>query len=177
MQETPFAFQKSVLHHGDCLIWLKAQPERSIHAVVTDPPYGLYEYTDKNQEKIHFQRQCAVLCKGGVLTSTSSNHRSSFDVAPAQWCYRTQPQERHSPALTEENEPDSFGRNWLRNYGPCRLQSHRCFTPRCGRFTDGGEFTRRRRRLALVFVNPLDPSAFSPAMAVPASRRQVPGTR
>ena len=39
MQETPFAFQKSVLNHGDCLVWAEGQLERSIHAVVTDPPY------------------------------------------------------------------------------------------------------------------------------------------
>ena len=52
MQETPFAFQKSALHHGDCLVWLKGQPERSIHAVVTDPPYGLYEYTEEQQTKL-----------------------------------------------------------------------------------------------------------------------------
>ena len=52
MQETPFAFQKSVLHHDDCLVWLKGQPERSIHAVVTDPPYGLHEYTEEQQTKL-----------------------------------------------------------------------------------------------------------------------------
>ena len=52
MQEKPFAFQKSVLHHGDCLVWLKVRPQRSIHAVVTDPPYGLYEYTDEQQTKL-----------------------------------------------------------------------------------------------------------------------------
>ena len=52
MQETPFAFQKSVLHHDDCLVWLKARPERSIHAVVTDPPYGLHEYTEEQQTKL-----------------------------------------------------------------------------------------------------------------------------
>ena len=52
MQETPFAFQKSVLHHDDCLVWINRQPECSIHAVVTDPPYGLYEYTEEQQTKL-----------------------------------------------------------------------------------------------------------------------------
>jgi site-specific DNA-methyltransferase (adenine-specific) len=52
MPETPFAFQKSVLHHDDGLLWVKGQPERSIHAVVTDPPYGLYEYTEEQQTKL-----------------------------------------------------------------------------------------------------------------------------
>ena len=52
MQETSFAFQKSVLYHDDCSVWVKGQPERSIHAVVTDPPYGLYEYTEEQQAKL-----------------------------------------------------------------------------------------------------------------------------
>ena len=50
--EATFAFQKSVLHHGDCSAWLQRQPECSIHAVVTDPPYGLYEYTEEQQSKL-----------------------------------------------------------------------------------------------------------------------------
>lgn len=52
MPETPFAFQKSVLHHDDCLVWVKEQSGCSIHAVVTDPPYGLYEYTEEQQTKL-----------------------------------------------------------------------------------------------------------------------------
>ena len=50
--ETPFAYGKSVLYHGDCFDWIKRQPECSIHAVVTDPPYGLYEYTEEQQTKL-----------------------------------------------------------------------------------------------------------------------------
>lgn len=40
------------LHLGDCLEWLDSQPPGSIHAIVTDPPYGLKEYTPKEQEKL-----------------------------------------------------------------------------------------------------------------------------
>ena len=50
--EAPFAYQQSTLYHDDCLAWVKAQPDRSIHAVVTDPPYGLYEYTEEQQAKL-----------------------------------------------------------------------------------------------------------------------------
>ena len=32
--------------------WLKHQERTSIHAVVTDPPYGLVEYSSKEQEKL-----------------------------------------------------------------------------------------------------------------------------
>jgi DNA modification methylase len=40
------------LHHADCFDWLAAQEPASIHAVVTDPPYGLVEYTTKETEKL-----------------------------------------------------------------------------------------------------------------------------
>ena len=36
----------------DCIVWLSQQPEMSIHGVVTDPPYGMVEYTSKEQEKL-----------------------------------------------------------------------------------------------------------------------------
>src|SRR5207245_3522258 len=39
-----FEFGKSELFEGDCIEWLRQRAERSVHAVVTDPPYGLVEY-------------------------------------------------------------------------------------------------------------------------------------
>jgi DNA modification methylase len=39
------------LHQGDCFEWMDAQPPDSIHAIVTDPPYGLKEYSAREQEK------------------------------------------------------------------------------------------------------------------------------
>lgn len=36
----------------DCVEWLKARAEHSIHAIVTDPPYGLKEYTAKEKKKL-----------------------------------------------------------------------------------------------------------------------------
>ena len=47
------------LFHGDCFAWLGEQEDRSFHAVVTDPPYGLHEYTSEQQEKLRNR-------KGGV---------------------------------------------------------------------------------------------------------------
>lgn len=44
------------LHHADCFDWLGAQEPASIHAVVTDPPYGLVEYTTKETEKLRSGR-------------------------------------------------------------------------------------------------------------------------
>ena len=50
---TPFATVGNVaLYVGDCLDWLNVQPPNSIHGVVTDPPYGLVEYTPQQQRKL-----------------------------------------------------------------------------------------------------------------------------
>jgi site-specific DNA-methyltransferase (adenine-specific) len=43
-------FGSSWIIHADCFEWLKRLPENSIHAVVTDPPYGVKEY-DADQLK------------------------------------------------------------------------------------------------------------------------------
>lgn len=44
------------LHLADCLVWMDAQPERSVHAIVTDPPYGLREYTTEEKRKLRSRR-------------------------------------------------------------------------------------------------------------------------
>ncbi|MEQ6561413.1 DNA methyltransferase [Pseudomonas aeruginosa] len=43
---------QATLFHTDCFDWLASQPAASVHAVVTDPPYGLVEYTTKETEKL-----------------------------------------------------------------------------------------------------------------------------
>ena len=45
-------FGRTTLLEADCFEWLRQQPENSIHAVVTDPPYGLVEYAPEQQEKL-----------------------------------------------------------------------------------------------------------------------------
>jgi len=40
------------LHHGDCFSWLDARPPHSVHAIVTDPPYGLKEFSDEEKQKL-----------------------------------------------------------------------------------------------------------------------------
>lgn len=40
----------------DCVEWMDARAEHSIHAVVTDPPYGLKEYTAKEKKKLRQRR-------------------------------------------------------------------------------------------------------------------------
>ena len=40
------------LYHDDCFEWLKRRRAKSIHAVITDPPYGLVEYSEVEQRKL-----------------------------------------------------------------------------------------------------------------------------
>lgn len=40
------------LYRDDCFDWLARQPEHTVHAVVTDPPYGLKEFTDVETTKL-----------------------------------------------------------------------------------------------------------------------------
>lgn len=40
------------LHQADCFEWLASQKPASVQAVVTDPPYGLVEYTAKETAKL-----------------------------------------------------------------------------------------------------------------------------
>lgn len=54
-----FSFGRSNLVHADCIDWLKSRQPNSIHAVVTDPPYGLFEYSVEQQDKLRAK-------KGGV---------------------------------------------------------------------------------------------------------------
>lgn len=42
---------QSLLVHADCFEWLGRIPENSLHAIVTDPPYGVKEYDFDQLEK------------------------------------------------------------------------------------------------------------------------------
>ena len=54
--EEPFHFRNATMVHGDCFDWLGDRADNSIHAVVTDPPYGLQEYTPTEQRKLRSGR-------------------------------------------------------------------------------------------------------------------------
>ncbi|MGH7810903.1 MAG: DNA-methyltransferase [Candidatus Binatia bacterium] len=55
----PVRFDKASLFHADCFDWIERQPDGCFHAVVTDPPYGLHEYSPEQQAKLRVR-------KGGV---------------------------------------------------------------------------------------------------------------
>jgi site-specific DNA-methyltransferase (adenine-specific) len=48
----PFTVGSATLFHADCFDWIEKQKDNSIHAVVTDPPYGLHEYAPDQQLKL-----------------------------------------------------------------------------------------------------------------------------
>ncbi len=59
MEVDAFAFDyqahkvgRSLIVHADCFEWLRRLPENSLHAVVTDPPYGVKEYDPDQIEKM-----------------------------------------------------------------------------------------------------------------------------
>ena len=45
-------FGNASLYYEDCFDWLTERRPDSIHGVVTDPPYGLHEYTPAQQSKL-----------------------------------------------------------------------------------------------------------------------------
>jgi site-specific DNA-methyltransferase (adenine-specific) len=51
-QTKSFQHGQATLLLDDCLLWLERQSINSIHAVVTDPPYGLVEYSELEQQKL-----------------------------------------------------------------------------------------------------------------------------
>ncbi len=70
--EEPVTIGNATLVHADCFDWLDTREDNSIHAVVTDPPYGLHEYTPQQQSKMRKG-------KGGVwrIPPTFDGHQRS----------------------------------------------------------------------------------------------------
>lgn len=50
--QPPQRIGRAQLFHADCFDWLEKQEDNSFHAVLTDPPYGLHEYTPEQQAKL-----------------------------------------------------------------------------------------------------------------------------
>ncbi|WP_119391333.1 DNA-methyltransferase [Taklimakanibacter lacteus] len=54
--EQSFKIDRATLLQAECFEWLRSCEPRSVQAVVTDPPYGLVEYTDGEQAKLREAR-------------------------------------------------------------------------------------------------------------------------
>ncbi len=90
--ETPvFTWGDTALYHADSLVWLASQPANSLHAIVTDPPYGLVEFSEKEQAKLRKGKggiwripptrdgsQRSPLPRFTVLSSTELDELSDF---------------------------------------------------------------------------------------------------
>ena len=56
MKDLAFSFESKLIGssriiHADCFEWLGKEPQNSLHAIVTDPPYGVKEYDFDQLEK------------------------------------------------------------------------------------------------------------------------------
>jgi site-specific DNA-methyltransferase (adenine-specific) len=86
-----------MLYQDDCFRWLRDRRDRSIHAVVTDPPYGLVEYSAVEQAKMRRG-------KGGV-----------WRIPPAfDGCTRSPLPRFTTLTATHVNNLVEFFRNWGR---------------------------------------------------------------
>jgi DNA modification methylase len=98
----PSRYGRSVLVQADCLDWLRGRPANSIHAVVTDPPYGLHEYSEEQQQKLRNG-------KGGV-----------WRIPPAFDGIRRSPLPRFTVLKQADiKELEDFFYLWARALTPC----------------------------------------------------------
>lgn len=55
-QKATHALGRATFVHTDCFDWMRGRTARSIEAIVTDPPYGLLEYSDSEQARLRAGR-------------------------------------------------------------------------------------------------------------------------
>ncbi|MGQ0656944.1 MAG: DNA-methyltransferase [Chromatiales bacterium] len=100
-QPEPLCCGRAQLYLADCLEWLRGRAANSIHAVVTDPPYGLFEYAPEQIEKLRNGR-------GGVWRIPPS-----FDGA------KRSPLPRFTVLTARDHETlDEFFFQWSRALNP-----------------------------------------------------------
>jgi DNA modification methylase len=93
--------RRYTLVQGDCLSWMRAREQNSIHAIVTDPPYGLVEYSEREQQKLRNGRggvwrippslggyKRAPVPRFTVLTEADKGSLRSFFLEFARCAYR-----------------------------------------------------------------------------------------
>lgn len=87
---------KAVLYHADCFDWLSACEPSTIQAVITDPPYGLTEYSERELKKLRTG-------KGGV-----------WRIPPSFDGHKRSPLPRFT-IMTEEDRKELFA--FFRRFG------------------------------------------------------------
>lgn len=60
-----FVYGRAALFEADCFEWLADAPPSSVQAVVTDPSYGLVDYSEAEQAKLRAEvSECDYLPAG-----------------------------------------------------------------------------------------------------------------
>src|ERR1035441_2361243 len=90
------------LQQSDCLTWMDSQPANHVQAIVTDPPYGLREYTHEEKKKLRSGRggvwrippsydgcQRSPVPRFTVLTETDRAQLKAFFTSFAKRAFRT----------------------------------------------------------------------------------------
>ena len=54
--QAPYTMEPYAIHLADAFAWLKEREPESIHAIVTDPPYGVKEYSEIEKTKLRSGR-------------------------------------------------------------------------------------------------------------------------
>lgn len=89
------------LYQANCLEWMDLRPANCIHAIVTDPPYGLKEYTSEEKRKLRIRRggiwrippsydgcQRNPVPRFTVLTETDRTNLRAFFASFAEGAFR-----------------------------------------------------------------------------------------
>jgi DNA modification methylase len=89
------------LYQADCLQWMDLRPTNYVQAIVTDPPYGLKEYTHEEKTKLRNKRggvwrippsydgcQRSPVPRFTVLTDADRTHLSDFFALFAKRAFR-----------------------------------------------------------------------------------------
>ena len=139
-----FIHGKAQLFHAECMQWLASWPHHTVHAVVTDPPYGLLEYTEAQQAKLRQGR-------GGV-----------WRIPPSFDGHQRSPLPRFTTLGREDLEAlDGFFFDWVRRevgrHARPLLIACAVGTPayRCGQGPEGAECVTLRAGAEASALPPL----------------------
>ena len=106
----PFQYGDATLVHTEALQWLTEREARSIQAVVTDPPYGLHEYSPAQQQKLRARR-------GGV-----------WRIPPSFDGHQRSPLPRFTTLKPDQlAQLDTFFHEWARRLRPCLVPGAHVF--------------------------------------------------
>lgn len=106
----PYRHGNATLFHAEALHWLGEREPRSIEAVVTDPPYGLHEYSPAQQQKLRARR-------GGV-----------WRIPPSFDGHQRSPLPRFTTLKPDQlAQLDTFFHEWARKLRPCLVPGGHVF--------------------------------------------------